>query len=92
MAMNEAAHLIGITEEETFNMFFISPHEDPSLPMYSLVQGVVPYPFCLFLYFGGFSLAAYLVLLGAMGVRKTARTLRSKKAASDVISKEKTVV
>jgi hypothetical protein len=47
-------------------LFFISPHCEPSLPVYSLVQEVVPYPWCAFLYIGGFSLAAYLVLLMAM--------------------------
>lgn len=76
MVMNEIAHLTGITERETFNMFFISPYEDPSLPVYSLVQAMVPYPFCLLLYFGGFSLAAYLILLLAMGVSKLARKVR----------------
>ena len=64
--MNEIAYFSGLLETETFNMFFISPHCEPSLPVYSLVQEVVPYPGCAFLYIGGFSLAAYLVLLMAM--------------------------
>lgn len=80
MIMNEVAHIVGITENETFNMFFISPYEDPSLPVYSLVQAVVPYPVCLFLYFGGFSLAAYLILLFAMGVNKLTHVVRREKA------------
>ena len=68
--MNEIAHFSGLLETETFNMFFISPYCEPSLPVYSLVQAVVPYPWCAFLYIGGFSLAAYIVLLMAMLVSR----------------------
>ena len=67
---NEIAYWSGLLERETFNMFFISRHCDPSLPVYSLVQAVVPYPWCLLIYIVGFTLAAYLILLLAMGVRK----------------------
>ena len=68
IVMNEAAYYTGLLETETFNMFFISPHCAPSLPIYSLVQGVVPFPLCLIIYILGFSAAAYLMLLIAMGV------------------------
>lgn len=60
---NEIASLSGLLETETFNMFFISPHCEPSLAVYSLVQGAVPYPWCLLFYVGGFTAAAYLVLM-----------------------------
>ncbi|MBQ9132769.1 MAG: YwaF family protein [Clostridia bacterium] len=70
VAMNELAHVTGLLEEHTFNMFFVSPHCDPSLPVYSLVQAAVPYPWCLMIYFAGFSAAAYLVSLAVMGCRK----------------------
>lgn len=71
MTMNHVAHLSGITASETFNMFFISPYEDPSLPVYSIVQGIVPYPWCLLIYIMAFSLAAYMILLITMGIKKT---------------------
>lgn len=67
---NEIAYYSGLLEEHTFNMFFISRHCEPSLPVYSLVQGVVPYPFCLFLYIWGFTTASWLILLMAMGIGK----------------------
>ncbi len=67
---NEIAYLSGLLETDTFNMFFISPHCEPSLPVYSLVQAVVPFPYCLVIYILAFSLAAYLMLLIAMGIRK----------------------
>lgn len=70
--LNEIAYRTGLLETDTFNMFFISPYCDPSLPVYSLVQGVVPFPLCLVLYVAGFTAAAYIILLIAMGVRKLA--------------------
>ena len=67
---NEIAYWTGLLERETFNMFFISRHCAPSLPVYSAVQAVVPYPWCLLIYILGFTLASYLILLLAMGVQK----------------------
>lgn len=69
LTMNEAAHLTGLLETDTFDMFFISPYCEPSLPVYSLVQKVVPFPWCLFIYVFAFTLAAYLVLLAGIGIK-----------------------
>lgn len=68
--MNEIAYFSGLLESETFNMFFISPHCEGTLPVYSSVQQVVPFPFCLMIYMGMFSLAAYVILLAAVGIKK----------------------
>ena len=68
--LNEIAHKSGLLERESFNMFFISPHQDPHLPVYSIVQQHVPYPFCLILYIIGFTAAAYIILLLAMLCKK----------------------
>lgn len=68
--MNEIAYFTGLLETHTFNMFFISRHCDPSLPVYSLVQNIVPYPWCLFIYIIGFTIAATVILLAAIGVEK----------------------
>ena len=72
VVMNEIAHATGLLERETFDMFFISPYGTPSLPVYSLVQGVVPFPWCLVIYILAFTLAAYLMLLAALGVKSLA--------------------
>ena len=71
--MNELAAVFGIVPDEVFNMFFVSPHCDPSLPVYSLVQGVVPFPLSLVIYILGFTAAAWIILLVAMGLRKLIR-------------------
>lgn len=73
VVMNEVAYRVGLLETETFDMFFISPYGTPSLPVYSLVQGVVPFPWCLLLYILGFTVASYLMLLIAMGIRRCAK-------------------
>lgn len=80
VVLNELAYLVGIVPEHNFNMFFVSPHCDPSLPVYSLVQQAVPYPLSLIIYIVGFTAAAYIMLAIAMGVNKLA-TKKTKVAA-----------
>ena len=70
VVMNEIAHATGLLKTETFNMFFVSPYCEPSLPVYSLVQGAVAYPWCLIIYILGFTAAAGIVLLLAVGAQK----------------------
>ena len=79
--MNELAYQVGLLETETFNMFYISPHCDPHLLVYSDVQKLVPFPFCLIIYILGFTAAAYLILLIAMGIGALIRKAHSAKVA-----------
>lgn len=74
--MNEIAYFTGLLKTESFNMFYISPHCEPSLPVYALVQEVVPFPWCVFIYIFAFSLAAYVILLVAMGVKGLRKKLK----------------
>ena len=71
--MNEIAHASGLLQRESFDMFYISPYSVSELPVYVQVQAVVPFPWCLVLYILGFSLAAYIMLLIAMGIAKLAK-------------------
>ncbi len=73
IGMNEIAYRTGLLAREEFNMFFVSPYCAPSLPVYSLVQTYVAYPWCLIIYILGFTAAAGLVLLAAMGIGKLFR-------------------
>lgn len=79
--MNEVAWYTGITGGETFNMFYISRHYPGSLPVYSLVQEVVPYPWCLAIYIAAFTLAAHIVLMIAMLCKRIALRRREKAIA-----------
>lgn len=83
--LNEIAYYSGLLETDNFNMFFVSRHCDPSLPVYSIVQGIVPYPWCLLLYIFGFTAAAYVMLLIAMGIRALSRKLHSRKAVPQTV-------
>jgi hypothetical protein len=76
--LNEVAHATGITKEHFFNMFYISPHCDPHLPVYSDVQRAVPYPLDLIIYIAGFSAASGVILLSASGIQVLAKKLRKK--------------
>ncbi len=78
MVLNEIAYVTGLVENHYFNMFYISPHCDPHLPVYSVVQQHVAYPWCLIIYVVAFSLAAYLILLAAMGIGALAGKCKKK--------------
>ena len=78
--LNETVYHSGwLDEGETFNMFFISRHFESTLPLYSLVHNTVPYPLNVCIYFCGFSLAAYVVLLSGMGIKKAVGLIKPKK-------------
>lgn len=73
MLLNEAAYQSGLLAAgHNFNMFFISPYGEPELPVYSLIQSVVPYPWCLIIYVLVFTLAAYVVLRTARAITRLA--------------------
>ena len=72
MVLNEIAYRTGLLETDRFNMFLISPYSHPELPVYSIVQENVAYPWCLVIYIAMFTLAAYLVLLVSMAIKRTA--------------------
>ena len=72
MVMNEIAYQSGLLATDEFNMFFISPYCEPSLALFSLIQPLVPFAVSIVIYVAGFTLAAYLILLAAMGIAKLA--------------------
>lgn len=72
VVLNEWAYRVGIAPGEFFNMFYVSPYCEPHLPVYSLVQPLVPFPWSLVLYVLGFSVAACAPVLLALGIQKLA--------------------
>lgn len=84
--LNEIAHATGLLQTDTFNMFFISPYCDPHLPVYSIVQQYVAFPWCLVLYILGFSAAAYLMLLIAMGIKAIVAKTKTTKTEKQEIA------
>lgn len=70
VALNIGVHhaLLAAGNNETFNMFFISPYHDCTLPLLSLIAPHLPYPLFLVLYLLGFSVAAALMHGAAYGI------------------------
>ena len=80
MIINEIGHATGISDREYLNMFYISRYEEPHLPVYSIIQENVSfYPLCLAIYIIGFTVAACLMLLAAMGIKKLGAKFNKKK-------------
>lgn len=72
--MNELVYLTGFLDKnaDEFNMFFVSRHCDPSLPVFSSVQAVVPYPVSLVIYVLAFTAMAAMIIYGAKLVKRVA--------------------
>ncbi|MBQ8443996.1 MAG: YwaF family protein [Clostridia bacterium] len=68
---------------ETCNLFFISPYGQNHFPVFSDIQNV-SYPLFLFCYVFAFSLAAYIILLIAMGIDKLIQIYKAKKQPAEV--------
>ncbi len=79
VGMNEIAHRTGL--QETFNMFFVSPYWDCTLPLYSLIHNTVPFPLNLIIYIVGFTLASWIILLIGMAVHKLAKGKKDRQTA-----------
>lgn len=83
--LNEIVYRTGIAGDETFNMFFISPYFEPSLPVYSIVQQHVPFPLCTLIYIAVFTAVSYVLLLLAMAADHVVSAYRiSKKSKISV--------
>lgn len=74
VTLNEAFWHWNVTGGEVCNLFFVNPHFPGTLAVYKEVQQVVPYPWCLLVYIAVFTLAAYLILLCAMVLRRWKKT------------------
>lgn len=82
MILNEVMYSFDIVGGETFNMFYISPYFDCTLPLYSMIHNAVPFPVNLIIYIVGFSVAAYIMLLIPMGIKKLHGLCTRKKVAA----------
>jgi len=74
MGLNIAMHYIHLANgiDATFNMFYISPFHDCTLPVLSIFYPLLPYPLFLICYLAGFSLVAALVYGIQYGIIKKA--------------------
>ena len=73
--MNEIAYYTDLLKTDTFNMFYFSPHCAPHLPVFSAVQQALNAPVLeIVIYIAGFTAAAYIILLAAMGIKRLTKT------------------
>ena len=71
--------------DHIFNMFFISPYFDCTLPVLFIIYTKVPYVVFLLIYIFGFVLCAFLMFAIMFGIEKLAKLISSKftKKAND---------
>ena len=60
--MNIAVYNSGILNGETFNMFYISPYFESSLPVFDVIYNAVPYLVFLAIYVVALSLGGFIIL------------------------------
>ena len=80
LALNEIIYYTVDLGNDSFNMFYFSRHFPGTLPLYSDLQKMVPYPVALVVYLAVFTLAAYLMLLAAKGIGALGRKDKTKKS------------
>ena len=68
--------------DETFNMFYISPYFDCTLPVLSAIYPAVPYPIFLAIYVFGFMIVSAIMHYGAKGIYSLV-TLKNKNNAEE---------
>lgn len=69
LIMNVAVYESGILGDETFNMFYISPYFDSELPVFNVIQDMVPYPLFLVTYLVALVLGGGIVLAVSKGIQ-----------------------
>lgn len=77
VALNELAYRVGLTKTHEFNMFFFSPYCEPRLPVFSMVQAVLPPFICIAVYVVGFSVGVLFLLLAVGFIKKTLNRQKS---------------
>ena len=60
--------LVSVGNDETFNMYYISPYHECTLPILSVLDDYLPYPVFLAIYILGFTLSASIVYCAVMGI------------------------
>ncbi|MBO5879168.1 MAG: YwaF family protein, partial [Clostridia bacterium] len=81
MLLNFAVHAYFMKNGigDTFNMFFVSPYYDCTLPVFSSIYQAVPYPIFLFLYILGMSIGASLIFGVQFAITKAPASINQRK-------------
>ena len=79
LIMNIGVYNSGILNDETFNMFYISPYFESTLPVFDVIYEKVPYILFLIIYIVALSLGAGIIYFIAMLFNKISSILKKKK-------------
>ena len=63
--LNVIVYNTGVLNGETFNMFYISPYFESSLPVFEKIYTLVPYSLFLIIYVVALSIGSYIIYFGA---------------------------
>lgn len=69
-ALNFGIYHSGILNGETFNMFYISPYFNSTLPVFDVIQPAVPYVLYLMLYIVALSIGGVIIYGISLGIKK----------------------
>ena len=72
--LNIVVYNSGILNGETFNMFYISPYFESTLPVFNTIYMSVPYPVFLAIYIVALSLGSYIIYSVAYFINKFIKT------------------
>lgn len=89
LLLNIIMYNSGALNGETFNMFYISPYFDCTLPLVSLIYPVVPYIIFLLIYIIGFCLAALVVFYVSKLIFVLIDKNKNKQQRDEVVSTSK---
>ena len=79
LIMNIGVYNSGILNDETFNMFYISPYFESTLPVFDVIYEKVPYILFLIIYIVALSLGAGIIYFIAMLINKISLVFKKKK-------------
>ena len=79
LIMNIGVYNSGILNDETFNMFYISPYFESTLPVFDVIYEKVPYILFLLIYIVSLSLGAGIIYFIAMLINKISLVFKKKK-------------
>ena len=74
--LNIGIYNLGVLNEETFDMFYISPYFETSLPVFSTLRKLFPYPIYLLIYVLALSLGTSVIYLISSFINKRIRKSR----------------
>jgi len=69
--------------DETFNMFYIGPYYDCSLPLLSMIYPKIPYICFILLYILGFGLISFILYISQKGIYNLVKKYGNKQKSTN---------